>query len=200
MTKAIFITVRTGSSRLTSKSILKIQGKHTIQYVIDSVKKSQHADKIVLCTTEKSEDNILAVIAADSGIDCFRGSELNKFKRWADAAKKFNVDFFVTADGDDLFYDAGLADLVFRQYERTNVDFINGQGLYVDVYGIKTTALQDVMGSISKDVNETEPFDLHSYFDTSQLGHQLYRTADLKNVPDIYKKKNSLTWSPLVPL
>jgi perosamine synthetase len=198
MTKAIFITVRTGSSRLTSKSILKIQGKHTIQYVIDSVKKSQHADKIVLCTTEKSEDNVLAVIAADSGIDCFRGSELDKFKRWTDAAEKFNIDFFVTADGDDLFYDAGLADLVFQQYERTNVDFINGQGLYVDVYGIKASALREIVKWIPKlwpHIKEIEPFELDNYINDIQLSHWVansdlrYRTVKLKNVPDIYKKK-----------
>ena len=109
---------------------------------------------------------------------------MDKFKRWADAAKKFDIDFFVTADGDDLFYDVGLADLVFQQYERTNVDFINGQGLYVDIYGVKVSALRDMMGSISKNVKETEPFNLTSYFD-----NQLYRTANLENVPDIYKKK-----------
>ena len=39
MLKAIFISVRTGSTRLPNKSILKIKNKHTIEYVIDSVKK-----------------------------------------------------------------------------------------------------------------------------------------------------------------
>ena len=38
--KAIFISVRTGSTRLSNKSILKIKNKFTIEYVIDGVKKS----------------------------------------------------------------------------------------------------------------------------------------------------------------
>ena len=54
---SIFITVRTGSTRLPNKSILTIKGKHTIEYVIDSAKKSKHADRIVLCTTDKKEYN-----------------------------------------------------------------------------------------------------------------------------------------------
>ena len=34
----IFITVRTGSTRLPNKSILKIKDKYTIEYVSNSVK------------------------------------------------------------------------------------------------------------------------------------------------------------------
>ena len=63
MLKAIFISVRTGSTRLPNKSMLKIKNKHTIEYVIDSVKKSKHADEIVLCTTKKAEDVILGAVA-----------------------------------------------------------------------------------------------------------------------------------------
>ena len=179
MYKAIFITVRTGSTRLPNKSILKIKNKHTIEYVIDSVKKSKYADKIILCTTKDSKDDILCKIAKDAGINYFRGSKLDKFKRWNKAAKKFNIDFFVTADGDDLFYDSKLADLVFKQYEKTNADFINGRGFYVDIYGIKNSALTSMRKSISKDIKETEPYDLELWFNTSQLGHQLYKIKKL---------------------
>ena len=187
---SIFITVRTCSSRLPKKSILKIKDKYTIEYVIDSVKKSKYADKIILCTTENREDNILCDIAERNGIEYYQGSELNKFKRWVDAAEKFGVDFFVTADGDDLFYDVGLADLIFEQYEKEKADFINGRGLYVDVYGLQTTALSNVLNTIHENVVELEAFELEHYFDTRQIGHQLYYTQTVKNVPDIYEKKN----------
>ena len=189
---SIFITVRTNSSRLLNKSILKIKDKYTIEYVIDSVKKSKYADKIVLCTTENPEDDILCDIAKNNGIEFYQGSELNKFKRWVGAAEKFDVDFFVTADGDDLFYDAGLADLVFEQFEKEKAEFINGRGLYIDVYGVKTSAMLSVLGSMHPD-KATEPFHLEYWFDTRQIGHQLYYTQIIKNVPDIYKKKYRMT-------
>ena len=193
MNKSIFITVRTGSTRLFNKSILKIKDKYTIEYVINSVKKSKHADKVILCTTRNSEDDILCEIAEKNKIEFYRGSELNKFKRWVGAAEKFNIDFFVTADGDDLFYDAGLADFVFEQFETDKADFINGRGLYIDIYGVKTTALLSVLGSIHESKVETEPFELENWFDTSQLGHQLYYIQTLQNVPEIYEKKYRMT-------
>ena len=47
MVTAILITVRTNSTRLPNKALLKIMGKETIIYLIDRVKKSKLADKII---------------------------------------------------------------------------------------------------------------------------------------------------------
>ena len=95
MLKAIFISVRTGSTRLPNKSILKIKNKHTIEYVIDSVKKSKYADEVVLCTTKKTNDAMLCDIAEKNNIKFYCGSEHDKLKRWYSAAKKFNIDFLL---------------------------------------------------------------------------------------------------------
>ena len=178
--KAIFISVRTGSTRLPNKSILKINDKHTIEYVINSVKKSKYADKIVLCTTKLEEDTILCDIAKDNNIDFYRGDELNKAKRWYDACKKFDIDFFVTADGDDLFYDVGLADLCFEQIED---DYIDGQGLYNDVYGITIKALKLCLDEFKN--KNIEPHNMINFFKDVNL-----KGKKLLNVPEIYKKKN----------
>ena len=177
--KAIFVSVRTGSTRLPNKSILKINNKYTIEYVINSVKKSKYADKIILCTTELEEDNILCDIAKDNNIDFYRGDELNKSKRWYGACKEFDIDLFVTADGDDLFYDTGLADLCFEQIED---DYIDGQGLYNDVYGMTTKALKLCLDESNKNI---EPHDMIEFFKSTSL-----KGKKLSNVPEIYKKKN----------
>ena len=140
--KAIFISVRTGSVRLPKKALKKIVGKSTIEHLIGRVRKSKLADMVILCTTELSEDDELCNIATKNNIQFFRGSSPDKLKRWLGAAKKYNIDFFVNVDGDDIFFDSGLADICFSQHlhnlEKT--DFIDGRGLYNDVYGIKTTA------------------------------------------------------------
>jgi len=177
--KAIFVSVRTVSTRLPNKSILKINNKYTIEYVINSVKKSKYADKIILCTTELEEDNILCDIAKDNNIDFYRGDELNKSKRWYGACKEFDIDLFVTADGDDLFYDTGLADLCFEQIED---DYIDGQGLYNDVYGMTTKALKLCLDESNKNI---EPHDMIEFFKSTSL-----KGKKLSNVPEIYKKKN----------
>ena len=154
--KAIFITVRVGSSRLPNKSLLKIRGKYTIEYVIDAVKKSKLADKIVLCTTWEDGADTLCNIAKRNKIDWTRGSELNKFERWSEAATAFNVDFFVTADGDDLFCDHELVDLAFNQYMNSKVDFIKASKVICGAftYGINHSALKYVCSI--KDTEDTE--------------------------------------------
>ena len=115
MRRGIFISVRTGSERLPNKSILKIKDKFTIEYVINSVKKSKYADKIILCTTKNSQDDILCDIAKQNNIEFYRGDEHNKFRRWYWAAMEFDINEFVTADGDDLFYDYRLSDMCFKK-------------------------------------------------------------------------------------
>jgi len=181
MNNAILITVRTGSSRLPNKSILKINDKHTIEYVIHSVKNSSYADKIILCTTDLKQDEILCDIARKNDIDFYQGDEHDKSKRWYGACKKFDVDFFVTADGDDLFYDVGLSDLCFEQIGDN--DFVNGQGLYNDVYGMKTTTLKTILSSL--DGKNVEPYDMVEFLKTTSL-----KVKKLQDVPEIYKKKN----------
>ena len=131
---AIFISARSNSSRLKNKLLTKIKNKHAIEYVIEGCKKSKLADKIVLCTTKNKNDSIFCEIAKFHKINSYRGEELCKLKRWKGACEAFNLDFFVTADGDDLLYDGGLADLCFQQKQKKCL--LNGQGLYNDVYGI----------------------------------------------------------------
>ena len=184
MRKAIFITVRSASSRLPEKCYLPIKGKPTIQYVIEQAKKSKLADIIVLCTTRNKEDDELCKIAIKNSITYSRGSETDKLERWPSAAKKYNIEFFVTADGDDLFCSNELFDLAFKQYEKTKVDFIEGEDLVCGsfTYGIKTSALSEVCHR--KLTDDTEM--MWTYFKDTGI----FETDTLKNVPKIYKRND----------
>ena len=44
-------------------------------------------------------------IAKDLGIECFRGSLVNKIDRWFECAKQFNIKTFLNVDADDPFFD-----------------------------------------------------------------------------------------------
>ena len=127
MKKSIFITVRSGSTRLPNKCFLKIKGKPTIEHLINRVKKSKFADSIILCTTHLPEDKTLCEIAERNEINYFQGSVEDKLLRWKNAAEKFGVEFFVTADGDDLFCEPELIDMAFSQYANSKPDFIEGK-------------------------------------------------------------------------
>jgi len=178
----IFISVRNSSTRLPNKAILDLCGKPTIRYLIESMKRSDSAEKIILCTSNKQEDDVLCDIASRCGIDYFRGSLDDKLVRWSDACKEYGVDFFVNVDGDDLFFDVDLADLVIEQYKKKHCDFIDGHGLYNDVYGIKASALNTVCEI--KDSDSTEYIRL--YF--TETG--IFQIRRIEDIPIKYTKSD----------
>src|SRR3989344_6242640 len=121
----LFLTVRTNSSRLPNKTLLKFRGKRSIEHVIDRVKKVKGVDEIIMCTTTEPSDDILEQIAKKNKIKVFRGSLEDKVSRWLGAADKFNLDYFVTVDAaDDVFCDPELIDLAIKQMKQKAVDYL----------------------------------------------------------------------------
>ena len=170
MSRYIFLTVRTGSSRLPNKAILDLCGKPTIQYLIDGLKKSRYAKDIILCTTNEKQDDTLCDIAVDSDIKFYRGDSEDKLRRWLGACEKYKVDFFVNVDGDDLFFDYEIADHIFEQYDSFHPGFIDGQGyLYNDVYGISFGALKHVCQTKKTDSSEYVKTFFENRFDTQKI-------------------------------
>ena len=182
--KAIFITVRNGSTRLPDKALKIIQGIPTIEYIIRRMKYSKLAEKIVLCTTENKQDDSLVEIALRNNIDFFRGSEEDKLERWHGAAQKFNIEFFCTADGDDLFCDPVLIDYAFEQYLRNNSVFIESKKVITGAftYGIKVSALKKVCEI--KDSDQTEM--MWVYFTESGL----FKCEELENIHEKYVRSD----------
>ena len=182
MSESIFISVRTGSTRLPNKAVLDLCGKSSIEWLIENVKKTKEAESIILCTTCLSEDDILCELAERHGIQCYRGSTEDRLARWLGACEKYDVDFFVNIDGDDLFFDVELADHVFREYNKTKPQFIDGEGLYNDVYGITRSALRRVCDIKGTDKTEY----VKRYF--TEVGE--FRVQELSNVLDKWIKKD----------
>jgi len=177
---SIFITVRTGSSRLPKKALREIGNCTTIEFLIDRLKLSSYADNIVLCTTTLDEDDILIEIAKKKGIKSFRGSQNDKLERWHGAAKKFGTEFFVTADGDDTFCEPVLIDSAFKQYERNESSFIEAEGIICGAFtnGISTKALEKVCSI--KGSEETEM--IWPYFKETNL----FNVEQLEGVENTY--------------
>jgi len=184
MKKAIFIAVRSASTRLPGKALIEINGITTIEYLIRRLKKSKKTDLIVLCTTKLKEDDVLCEIAINSNIKYFRGSVKDKLERWNGAAQKYNVDCFVTADGDDLFSEPELIDLAFNQFEEDDTDFIQSTNIITGgfTYAIKVEALKKVCEV--KDSDDTEL--MWVYFTDTNL----FKVAELKNVPKKYYRND----------
>ena len=178
--KAIFITVRTDSTRLPQKCIREINGKYVIEYVIDRAKMTGYP--VILCTTELENDDILCDLAIENGILFYRGSVEDKLERWRGAAELYDVEFFVTFDGDDLLCDPELAELAFEQYEESKADFIEGVNVPCGAftYGIKVEALDKVCQI--KGTTDTEM--MMPYF----LDTGIFHTEPLLGVPKVLQR------------
>lgn len=183
--RGILITVRSASTRLNNKCYKTIKGRPTIEYVIEQAKKSKLGDVVVLCTTELPEDDLLCEIATRNGIEYHRGSVSDKLERWNGACHEYGIDFFVTADGDDLFCDPEMMDLAFTQYGADgSIDFIKSDDVVCGsfTYGIKHAALKKVCEI--KDTDDTEM--MWVYF--TETG--LFKIHDLQDIPDHILRKD----------
>lgn len=153
---AIFLSVRDKATRLPGKVMREFHGRRAIEHLIDRLKLSRQADLVVMTTSVNPGDDNLAALAAQNGIEVFRGSEEDKLRRYLDAAAHFGVDFFAVVDGDDLFADATFVDQIIADWRATQADFIIVDKLPVGgtAFGVPTQAMRKVVEL--KDENDTE--------------------------------------------
>ena len=155
--KAIFITARTKSSRLPRKCLLNIMhDKRTIEFLVERLL-GLHVP-VFLCTSTSVEDDELAGVVARYGVKVFRGSEEDKLRRWLECARENNVDFFVTADGDDLFVEPTLIGMALEQYDKHKHGFIHCTTTPTGSFswGIETDSLERIYNKNVKEGMNTE--------------------------------------------
>lgn len=117
------ITVRNSSSRLPNKAIMSITEKfRSIDIVIQRAKET-HLPLIIATSTDSSDD-IFMDIANDNKIECFRGSLLNKIKRWYDCFNFFNIQYALLLDGDDLCHDFKIGKKAISKLIQSECDII----------------------------------------------------------------------------
>jgi spore coat polysaccharide biosynthesis protein SpsF (cytidylyltransferase family) len=175
MRKAVFITVRTDSTRLPNKALKEILGIPTIELVILRAKQVKGVDAVQsLISPDEACRRSVVAIADRNGINWHRGSVEDKLDRWLGATKKYSIDCFVTMDGDDLLCDPELIGLAIDQMESGTVDFIRAPRDLICgsfTYCLKSSALQKVCDV--KDTNDTEM--MWTYFEDTGL----FAVADL---------------------
>ncbi len=146
MRTAAFITVRMKSTRLPKKALIEIEGRTTIEHLIDRMKTATLPDVLVVCTSTVPEDAVLGEVAEKNNVEVFFGSPEDKLDRYLNAAKKYGVEFIVNADGDDILCDPELVDKMIEVYKKTGADCIFAKGYPVGAVpaGLKTEALEKV--------------------------------------------------------
>ena len=118
------VSVRSKSKRLVNKWKLDICEKPTLFHLLKRLKKSKLLDDIIICTTERYEDNQIYNFAKKNKVKCFRGSELNVLDRMLNAAKKFGkFDHLIRVTGDDVLIDYNYLDEAITHHLSINSDY-----------------------------------------------------------------------------
>ena len=119
------IQARLGSSRLKEKIFLKVNGVLLIEHLLKRVKKIKHLNKIIISTTNKSDDDKLIKFLKKKRIYFFRGSEENVLDRVYKTAKKFKSDNILFITSDCPILDPDIANQVIDTYKKNDCDFAN---------------------------------------------------------------------------
>jgi spore coat polysaccharide biosynthesis protein SpsF len=104
------IQARMSSSRLPGKVLLDIGGQPMLVRVVTRARRARLVDQVVVATTCEASDDPVAVLCAQSGYACYRGSQHDVLDRYFQAACRFGGDVIVRLTADCPIIDPGVID------------------------------------------------------------------------------------------
>ena len=119
------VEARMGSTRLPGKVMMKVKNVPMISLLIDRLKQVKKINKIIVATTNSSNDDSFCKYLRDKKINFFRGSEDNVMKRVIDASKKYKIKNIIQITGDCPLVDPEIVSQALNTFEKNNFDFVS---------------------------------------------------------------------------
>jgi spore coat polysaccharide biosynthesis protein SpsF (cytidylyltransferase family) len=119
------IQARTGSTRLPKKVLKEINNEAIIRWQIRRIQKVKKLDYIVLATTNNQEDNELASLAEESGIQVFRGDSLDVLSRFQMVINEINPENIVRITGDCPLFMPTMCDTMISDFYESGYDYLS---------------------------------------------------------------------------
>ena len=118
------IQARMGSERLPGKVLFDlIDGKKSIEFLIDQLESSNLEQKIVAIPDDNSDD-ILFDFLNNLKISCYRGSTFDVLDRYYTCAKKFSFKNIMRITGDNPLIDPEIVNDAIEEYCDSNCDYL----------------------------------------------------------------------------
>lgn len=139
------VQARLGSTRLPNKILRKLNGITLLEFLIQRLKRSKSISKIVIATTDKKTDDVLAGYAKKLGVGCFRGSEEDVLDRTYNAARQHGADVIVRITSDCPLNDPALIDSMVDEFLHADLDYLCNRkpptypdGFDIEVFSFKS--------------------------------------------------------------
>ncbi len=138
----IILQARFASSRLRGKAVASLGTRTILEHCLRRLIQAGVA-RVVLATTTEAEDNELAAAATRLGAGVFRGDRDDVLKRFADAARTFDLDPVIRATADNPAVDVQAPGRVLAALRQTQADYLREEGLPIGaaVEGMTAEAL-----------------------------------------------------------
>lgn len=117
------LQARTSSSRLPGKVMMPLSGAPMLQRQIERIRRSKRLDRLIVATSDRAEDDCVAELAADIGVDSFRGSLDDVLDRYYRAAEAYRPDHVVRLTGDCPLTDWEVIDGCIDFARTADVDY-----------------------------------------------------------------------------
>jgi len=127
MRTVVIIQARMSSTRLPGKVMLPLDGKPVLERLLHRLNKSVRADDIVVATTDKKQDKIIARAAKKQDASVYRGDESDVLGRIYSAAKQHDADLIVRVCADSPFVCGNLVDTAVQTLQSGNYDYVSNK-------------------------------------------------------------------------
>jgi spore coat polysaccharide biosynthesis protein SpsF len=141
MKSVAVIQARMGSSRLPGKMMLHLEEREALSHVIHRVKEATEVDEIVVATSEKDQDLVIAKQAQKSEVSVYRGDEYDVLQRTFRAATGADAELIVRIAGDCVFTSPEIIDHMLSRLREKEFQYISNKfnrtfpfGLDVEVF------------------------------------------------------------------
>jgi len=197
---AAIVIVRSSSSRLPNKALMTVKENYkAIDIVIQRAKKTNLP--VILATSIDPSDDVFEGVAKQNNIEIFRGSLLNKIKRWYDCFNKFKINNAILVDGDDLAFNYDVGKRALKKLKISDNELIQNPkdivcGFFT--YAINKDGLKKIFDIVNSDKTNTDvptKFIEMAHLKTSyvdledhELNKEIRLTLDYQDDLDFFRK------------
>ena len=183
----IIIQARMASTRFPGKILKMLGNKTLLDHIFFRLSHLKHTVKIILATSDTSNDDVVEEYCKKNNIACFRGSERNVVERYYLCAKQNSLNAVVRMTGDNPFTDIEELDNLIDLFVNEKLDFANSFsvlpiGAGAEIFTFKALEESYLKGKESHHLEHVDEFILENpqIFKT-----QILNVPAAKNRPDI---------------
>jgi len=119
------IQARMDSNRLPGKALMLLENKPILEHIIDSLRFSNFINKIIIATTNLSEDDVIYDLAKNLGVEVFRGDPNDVLSRFYKCAKLYDGEIVLRLTGDNPLVDPELIDQIIDISKTEKCDYVS---------------------------------------------------------------------------